>query len=194
MNYKRGGVIIAVAILVIIIFLFYKKRDVPQYKVYESPNGNWKSLTVRKYINDINYTATEVPLQYYLLKNNTNAPEKVALLAKELERERIVEVEFQHTNGVDLLLDTYTNRSYEASVKYMAFGIEKDFSVVTSSNDTIACSGVNFERNFKLAPFKRILLYFNGIAPEDKIKLLYEDRLFGNGIMKFNFGTAPLKL
>ena len=195
MNYKKGSIIITIAVVIlVVIVLFFKKPDVPQYKVYESPNGNWKSLTVRKYVNDINYTATEVPIQYYLLKNNPSTPEKVALLAKELERERIIEVEFQHTNAEDLLLDTYTNRSYEASVKYMAFGIEKDFSVVTSSNDTIACSGVNFERNFKLAPFKRILLYFNDVGPEEKIKLLYQDRLFGNGIMKFNFGTTPVKL
>jgi hypothetical protein len=76
----------------------------------------------------------------------------------------------------------------------MAFTIEKDFTVVTSSNDTIPCSGVNFERNFKIAPFKRVLLYFNNINPNENLKLIYQDHLFGNGIIKFGLTDVPLKI
>ena len=76
----------------------------------------------------------------------------------------------------------------------MSFSIEKDFKVVTESNDTIKCNGVLFERNFKVAPFKRLLLYFNNIDPNETIKLIYNDELFGNGIMEFEFIEKPLKL
>ena len=76
----------------------------------------------------------------------------------------------------------------------MAFNIKKDFTVFTSSNDTMSCAGVHFERNFKVAPFKRVLLYFNDIDPEDNINLIYKDELFGKGVLKFNLSEKPLKL
>ncbi len=171
-----------------------KSNKLPEYKLFNLQQQGWKSKRVTQFINDINYTATEVPIQYYLLKNNPNDYAKVDSLYQINAKERVIEVEFQHVKEADLLLEDYTNKTYEDAVKYMAFTIEKDFTVVTSSNDTIQCSGVNFERNFKLAPFKRVLLYFNNINPNDHIKLIYQDYLFGNGIIKFNLKDIPLKV
>lgn len=164
------------------------------YKFYNLQKQGWKSKRINQFFNDINYTVTEVPLQYYILKNNTNAPQVVDSIYELNKRERIVEIEFQHSNKKDLLLKDFTNKSYEDAVKYMSFSIEKDFTVVTSSNDTIKCSGVHFERNFKVAPFKCVLLYFNNINPDDNIKLIYQDRLFGNGKLTFNFNETPIAL
>ncbi|AXT18309.1 hypothetical protein D7030_08385 [Flavobacteriaceae bacterium AU392] len=165
-----------------------------EYKFFSLEQQGWKSKRVNQYINDINYTATLVPLQYYLLKSTKGDYHKTDSLYSLSNKERIVEIEFQHIKESDLLLSEFTKKSYENAVKYMAFSIEKDFSVVTSSNDTIQCSGVSFERNFKLAPFKRLLLYFNNVDPNETIKLIYQDQLFGNGIIKFNFNEIPLKL
>lgn len=165
-----------------------------EYKFFNLKQQGWKSKRVTQFVNDINYTATEVPIQYYLLKNNQENYTKVDSLYLANAKERVIEVEFQHTNEVDLLLHEYTDKTYEDAVKYMAFTIEKDFKVITATNDTISCSGVNFERNFKVAPFKRFLLYFSSINPSDNIKLIYQDHLFGNGLIKFNFKQMPLKL
>ncbi|MEP1490169.1 MAG: hypothetical protein ABJK28_17250 [Algibacter sp.] len=173
---------------------FSKSNKFSEYKFFNLEQQGWKSKRMTQFVNDINYTATEVPIQYYLLKNNQNNHAKVDSLYIKNAKERIVEIEFQHANQADLLLKDYTSKSYEDAVKYMAFTIEKDFTVVTSSNDTIRCSGVNFERNFKVAPFKRLLLYFDNINPNDNIKLIYQDQLFGNGILKFNFNETVLKL
>ncbi|WP_203258188.1 hypothetical protein [Hyunsoonleella ulvae] len=170
------------------------KKTRLSYKSFSLNQREWKSQSITQFIGDINYTATEVPIQYYLLKNNPGNHQKIDSLYKLSNRERVVEIEFQHADNTDLLKQEYTNRSYEDAVKYMAFTIEKDFTAVTSSNDTIQCSGVNFERNFKIAPFKRVLLYFNNIDPNDHIKLLYQDHLFQNGIIKFDFNDKPLKL
>ncbi len=171
-----------------------KTSNISEYKFFNLQQQGWKSKRVTHFVNDINYTATEVPIQYYLLKDNENDYAKVDTLYQSNIKERIIEIEFQHANEIDLLLKDYTNKSYDDAVKYMAFTIGEDFTVVTSSNDTIPCSGINFERNFKIAPFKRVLLYFNDIDPNDHIKLIYQDHLFGNGIVKFNFKETPLKL
>ena len=187
-------------ILLVVLALFTacnkstKSNKISEYKLFNLRQQGWKSRRVTQFVNDINYTATEVPLQYFLLKSNPNNYAKVDSLYQINAKERIIEVEFQHADEADLLLEKYTNKTYEDAVKYMAFTIEKDFTVVTSSNDTIKCSGVNFERNFKLAPFKRVLLYFDNINPSDHIKLIYQDYLFGNGIMKFNFKDNLLKV
>lgn len=162
-------------------------------KIYEFQKQGWKSSNASHYVNDITYSATEVPLQYYLLKNTKNNA-SVDSLYETMKSERVLEVEFQHNDKADLLLQEYTNKDYEESVKYLSENIKTDFRLITSQNDTIDCSGVHFERNFKLAPFKRVLLYFNGVPPEDTIKLIYNDHLFGNGIFKFNFNNSPIKL
>lgn len=171
-----------------------KINDQSSFKEYFSGNKGWKSKRITKYLNSINYTATEVPLKYYLLKSLDGNLEKVDSIYKIHQKERIIEVEFQHIDRTDLLEKEYTNRKYEDAVKYMSFFIENDFKIITSSNDTIKCAGVNFERNFKIAPFKRILLHFNNIKPTDNIELVYNDNLFGNGIVKFDFNKTPIKL
>jgi len=185
--------------LVIILFLVScgdePKKDVANsvFKSYAWEQQGWKSMKSHHYIGEINYTATEVPLQYYLLKSFEGDYAKVDSVYEANAKERIIEVEFQHAEQTDLLEAKYTSKSYQDAVKYMAFKIEKDFKIVTSSNDTIVCSGVNFERNFKVAPFKRVLLHFNDINPDDNIQLVYQDELFGNGIIKFTFEGTPLK-
>jgi len=176
-----------------------KKEIKDTEQVYDAyhrlSNIGWKSKKINHYINTINYTATEVPIAYYILKDQgSNDLKKVDSIYNVHKRERVLEIEFHHDEEKDLLLGEFTNRSYEEAVKYMAFAIQKDFTIVTSSNDTISCAGVQFERNFKVAPFKRALLYFGNINPDDQIQLIYTDELFGNGIIKFKFKETPIKL
>jgi hypothetical protein len=165
------------------------------YKFFNLAADGWKSKRINQYINNINYTATEVPLQYYILKDNQDfEPKKVDSIFKLHKNERIVEIEFSHDEEKDLLQKEFTKLPYDKAVEYMAFKMSNDFQVITSSNDTIPCSGVLFERNFKVAPFKRALIYFGNIPENDNIQLLYNDQLFGNGMVKFNFKSTPLQL
>jgi hypothetical protein len=169
------------------------RKQTIEDRIYNFQQSGWKSRKINQYANDINYMATEVPLEYYLLKSNQNY-NKVDSLLQIMSDERILEFEFQHADQEDLLLEAYTNKSYDEAVKYMSFVIQKDFKLVTSMNDTITCSGAHFERNYKVAPFKRILLYFDGIPTDENIQLVYEDHLFGNGVFAYKFKESPLKL
>lgn len=148
----------------------------------------WKSREYTQKVDDIGFKATEVPIQYYLLKDKGN--ENLILvdsLYEENKRERIIEFTFQQDEEKDLLVKDFTGMDYDDAVKYMSFGLDKDFFVVTSTRDTIRCSGVSFERNFKIAPYQKVLLFFSGIDPNDKIQLVYQDFLFRKGILKFKF-------
>jgi hypothetical protein len=148
----------------------------------------WKSRSYTQVVDDIGFTATEVPIQYYLLKDQgVENLEHVDSLYEENKTERVIEFVFQEDEEKDLLNKDFTGMDYTSAVKYMSFGLDKDFYVVTSKKDTIPCSGVNFERNYKIAPFQKVMLFFSGIDPNDKIQLIYNDFLFRKGILKFKF-------
>lgn len=192
--------ILPLLFLIILCFFFScKKGAFPMvddgYKLFNLEQAGWKSRSVYHNFSGIDYKATLVPLQYYILKNNENKEAStIDSIFSVYKDERIIEIEFQHENEDDLLKDTYTNLDYESAVKYMSFKIENDFIIVTESSDTITCSGVTFERNFKLAPFKRLLLHFGNVPEEENIQLVYNDKLFGNGLMKFKFNEIPIEL
>lgn len=187
----------SVFFLISFIFLFFsckKETQKPQqdYEIrsryFNLEKIGWKSRSYTQMVDDIGFTATEVPIQYYLLKDLGNQNLKqVDSLYEENERERIIEFVFQQDEEKDLLGKDFTGMDYTDAVKYMSFGLDKDFYVVTSKKDTIPCSGVNFERNYKTAPFQKVLLFFSGIDPNDKIQLIYNDYLFRKGTLKFKF-------
>jgi len=197
MNVPKNIIFILIGILLLSACQKEKKRPQSQieYKLFNLEQAGWKSKSISHFFTGIEYKATLVPLQYYILKNEGNTDlKKVDSIYNTVKNERVLEIEFQHEKEDDLLKSEYTRRNYEESVKYMSFHIEKDFKAVTQSGDTVNCSGVTFERNFKVAPFKRILLHFGNIPEEENIQLLYDDQLFGNGLMKFKFTETPIKL
>ncbi|PAM93696.1 hypothetical protein B4N84_15580 [Flavobacterium sp. IR1] len=157
----------------------------------------WKSHEYTQKVEDIGFIATEVPIQYYLLKDLGNENLKtVDSIYETNKRERVIEFVFQHEEEKDLLSPDFTGIEYTDAIKYISFSIDKDFYAVTSKNDTILCSGVTYERTYKIAPYQKVLLFFSGIDPNEKIQLIYNDFLFKKGILKFNFKDTytPLAL
>lgn len=166
-----------------------------RFRYYNLEKQGWKSKTHSQKVDAINFTATEVPIQYYLLKEKGNTDLlSIDSIYEKNKRDRIIEFVFENDNQDDLLKDKYTNLDYQKAVEYMSFGIQNDFLVVTPKNDTIRCAGVLFERNFKVAPNNKVLLFFSNINPNDKIQLVYKDNLFKKGTLKFRFKEPILKL
>jgi len=166
-----------------------------RYRYFSLEKSGWKSREHNQKIDDINFTAAEVPISYYILKNEGNEDLfKIDSIEKANQNERVLEFNFVQEDEKDLLGEKFTGLNYDESVKYMSFGIADDFFVVTSKKDTIKCSGVTMERNFKIAPYQKVLLFFTGIAPEDEIQLIYNDRLFKKGIMKFKFQEKTTRI
>lgn len=175
-----------------VVFVSCKKESKDDSEIreryFQLEKIGWKSKVHNQFVEDINFTATEVPIQYYLLKDKGNEDLfLVDSLYEENKTERIIEFTFHHDEEKDLLQKDFTGMSYEDGIKYMSFGLDRDFYVVTSKNDTIKCSGVTYERNYKIAPFQKVLLFFSGIKPNDKIQLVYHDYLFRKGTIKFKF-------
>lgn len=157
-------------------------------RYFRLENIGWKSAVHTQKVDDINFTAIEIPVQYYLLKDQGNQNLfTIDSIYEQNKTERIIEFSFRQDEEKDLLQDEFTKMTYEQAVKYMSFGLDKDFYAVTSHHDTIRCNGVSYERNFKVAPFQKVLLFFSGIDPKEKIHLVYKDYLFRKGTLKFRF-------
>lgn len=166
-----------------------------RYQLFQLENFGWKSKLNSQKIDDISFTSTEVPIQYYLLKDEgTEDLFKIDSIYQANKTERIIEFTFEQKDEKDLLNEDFTSISYENGIKYLSFEIDKDFYVVTSKKDTIKCSGVNYERNFKVAPYQKIMLFFSGIDPKEEIQLVYNDKLFKKGIIKFQFKETYKKV
>ncbi|WP_435578735.1 hypothetical protein [Gilvibacter sp.] len=159
-------------------------------RLFEHNSRGWKSNQLLNYANNIQYRATEVPIEYYLLKNlGTKNIERFDSIYKANNNERIIEFEFEHIRGNDLLEEAFTGRGYDEGVEYLMETIKQDYTLVTQSGHTIACDGVLFERHFQVSPFKRLLLYFSGVDEGESVKLIYNDQLFNNIQFEFDFGN-----
>lgn len=165
------------------------------FRYYNLEKQGWKSKMHAQEIEGITFTATEVPISYYLLKEmGKEKIDKVDSLYEVNKRERIIEFTFQEEKDQDVLKEEFTGRDYKKSVEYLSFTIQKDFYAVTAKRDTLDCQGVLFERNFKISPQTRILLFFSGVDPNEKIQLVYQDNLFRKGTIKFNFQELIINL
>lgn len=185
-------------LLVILIALLSCKEDsnliVRSTEKLEVGNYSWNSYKVSQMRGGLTYSAINLPIEYYLRKNiGVTNIDNIDSLANVMSSERVIIAEFNHLDRDDVLKSEYTNRTYEEAVKYIASAISKDYHFITSKQDTIPCIGVLFERNFNVAPFKRVLLYFNDIPPGDMGELLYDDQLFGNGSFSFKLNQRPIK-
>lgn len=156
-------------------------------KIFRFEGNEYETSKKTIKIGNLFYTAVILPNKYYIQKNlNITQKDSLNHYMKEFESEIIIQFDFQHYEKKDLLLPEYTDVSYKRSIEYLSSLIQEDFYAVINLADTIRPSGILFERNFNLAPRKRILLYFKTEEKRDKLKLIYNDRIFKKGIIKFN--------
>lgn len=184
---------ISILFSIIILGCDYKQEDAESINLTVG-NYNWESYRVSEIKGGLDYSAMQLPNEYYLLKNvGVKNRTELDSLQESMKKERVIVAEFRDLAEDDILKEKFTKRNYEESVKYIAFAIQQDYTLLTESNDSIPCVGVHFERNFKVAPFKRVLLYFDNVPENENIELIYKDNLFGNGTLKFNLNQERLK-
>lgn len=174
-----------------------KTRDDSEirYKYFRLEEAGWKSLKSTQTVDDISFTATEVPLPFYIVRETGNQDMFEADSIYQINKnERLIEFTFEQDKEEDLLQSKFTNMDYEEAITYLAFTVENDFFAVTKSNDTIACSGAIYERAFKVAPHQKVLLFFSGIDPDEEVQLVYNDKLYRKGILKFTFTKNITKI
>ena len=80
---------------------------------------------------------------------------------------------------------------YNERVKYFAFDMQKDVMMIHGS-DTISCAMFHFEREYDAAPEAIFLLAFPKHNKIGKRTILFHDKVFGNGIIKFDYSGKEI--
>ncbi|MBL7897334.1 MAG: hypothetical protein JNJ99_02280 [Crocinitomicaceae bacterium] len=136
---------------------------------------------------DIRMTAKKIPTELYL-RNQGITGEDLGLALDDLNDVQLFYFEFEETKKQDLV-EKYFTEDLDGRISYMSFGIFEDFKLVSASGDTIPADYSIYERNYHIAPFERLIVSFSSVIPEDEMKLIYKDQVFGRGIKEFSFAS-----
>lgn len=166
--------------------------------VYDRSNGYIKSES----FNAIDYSILYSQPQFEALKRLNKSEEITAMKIEksmlEFDDHLIFYASFKaHGNKDPLKIDLVDNAIYDKRLMYLLGQIQNDFKII-NEDDTINCSLHHFERGYGLNNAVNLTLLFPKPKEIDDITLIYDDNLFGAGIIKYRFKkelfTEELKL
>ncbi len=153
-----------------------------------APEQQFTVPIITKTKEDIHFRAKRIPTALYL-QNQGLEEEELTNALEETKTEQLFYFEFEETLKQDLV-KKYLEENLDRNIAYLSFEVYNDFQLITSKGDTIEATYSLYERNFHVAPFERVLVSFTGVNQDEKVKLLYSDKLFKKGEMDFIF--API--
>jgi hypothetical protein len=166
--------------------VFNKPQELIEF-VNDTKNGFVKTKT----INEITYSVFLKPDQYVKAKNQHYISIKDSVADDKTGSEFQlfdVRIEVGNFQKEFIKYDLESIPQYEERVKYCSFEMQNDI-VLIDGKDTLPCVIFHFERTFDIVPFGHFLLGFKNNPSKDiKIKtIIFNDRLFNNGFLKFSF-------
>ena len=163
--------------------------------VVNMDNGLLKS----KVIGEVTYSVKYKPVDYIIsqeLKGSSIDMNSYKQKYSELSGMQYFDlrVEIDKQNGELLKYGLNTVDEYERRVKYLAFDINTDIQLI-DGEDTLQCVMNHFERVYDIVPYATILLGFkdNGKSQLKEKTIVFHDKLFGKGIIKFTFLPSDLQ-
>jgi hypothetical protein len=168
-----------------------------QYVRWIQKEGN--GLLKEKKIDDITFSAQYKPYPYIACmeeRKNKIADAVVKKKISELDGMQYFDLKIALTTAEGELLKYKLGSSseYDQRVKYFAFAMQNDIKMV-EGGDTMPCSLFHFERTYDVAPYSKFLL---GFMPDkekslEEKTLLFYDRTFGKGMIKFTFKNKQIE-
>ena len=167
--------------------------------------ANWvadktNDLVKNKTISDVNYQIAFLPKDYLVyteLKNEDFTPEKFDAARKNYTGMTYfkfrIEVKNAGVGGELLKYKISSPAQYNARINYMSFKMQNDIFIV-QGNDTLYPGMYHFERIYEIAPFATVMLAFDDkkFKPENEFTVVYNDRLFNKGFIKYNYSPKQL--
>jgi hypothetical protein len=166
------------------------------YMRYVEDAGN--GLRIEKKMGQVKFTAQYKPYEYILLKETKarpNTEEELQTNLKELSGYEYITFNIGAVSGKSSPIEKKDNNSeYFQRLSYCTSELQNDFLLI-DGDDTLPCKMYQFERNYGMGPSNNILLGFQQKKPKeihDKT-LLFFDRLFQSGLLKFNIRASDIK-
>lgn len=160
-------------------------------------NGLKKEKTIGEY----KYKVFYKPADYIALREavNTNKIDDVAAIQKRADEVgEIYQLNFDITSSDGkrsaLKHNIKSDAEYGARINYFVSHAQEDFKLVLDT-DTLPCTSYHFERTFGVTPNNTILLGFKKPKKDtnNEIQLIFKNRLFNSGDIKFLFSEKTLK-
>lgn len=164
--------------------------------VVNMDNGLLKSKT----IDEVTYSVKYKPIDY-VIATEMESSKLTAEVYKQKYQELSgmqyfdLRIEIDKANGELLKYGLHSAREYEARINYLAFEIKNNIELI-DGNDTLPCVMHHFERVYDIVPYATVLLGFKQVSTDlmHEKTIVYHDKLFGKGIIKFTFLPADLQL
>jgi hypothetical protein len=93
-------------------------------------------------------------------------------------------------------LDVENNQAYYDRITYYSFAAKNEAYIV-EDKDTLKCDFINFERTFEAKPSIMLSIGFTRKSKTNnynKLKFVFEDKIFNKGKLIFNFDPQPILL
>lgn len=157
-------------------------------------------LTKEKKIDELVFSARYKPHEYIICQEERKNEIPDSVMKKkvaEIEDMEYYDLKIELEDGSGELLKHNLSggvAQYDERVKYFAFGMQKDVHMVVDGKDTVECGLFHFERGYNVVPYAKFML---GFPKQDKKvnkrMLVFHDKVFQKGIIKFHFTAEELK-
>lgn len=162
----------------------------------QNPGNGFKK---EKSIDDITFSVLFKPYEYIICqeeKTQTIYDSIIIRKTGELNEMQYFDLKIELNDGQgELLKHQLTSvEEYNKRVNYFAFEMQKDIQLL-DGRDTVSCLLFHFERAYDVSPLSTFLLGFpltKNIESKEKTLIFY-DRTFNKGVLKFTFKKDELK-
>lgn len=174
------------------------KTELPLEEFVKWVGDKQNDLSKSKEISEMKYHLTYVPkecMAFLELKDEAYTPEEFnsALNSYKTMSYFNFRIELKDGKGELLKYNLTSPQQYTERINYVSFGMQKDIFLV-QEKDTLLPGLYHFERTFDVAPFTTVMLAFDNekFDPEKEFTIVYNDRLFNKGYIKYNYQPKQL--
>jgi hypothetical protein len=165
-----------------------KGIDYKKYLTWYESEAN--PLHKKQIIGDIEYTCTYLVTDYFLARDIASG---VSPDPKSEDLSEYYKINIKIKNNQEPL--TYqienSNESYER-INYLVSDIKDDILLVTST-DSLSCQLHHYERVYHVGNTLSVMFIFDKTDNPESRTILFNDRLFGNNILRFTFDKDEIK-
>lgn len=173
-------------------------KNLPLEQFVKWATDKENKLVRDKKISEINYQLAYLPMEsmaYIELKNQDITKEKFEETKKHYEDMSYFKFRIELIGGSGELLkyNLGSAQQYNDRISYMSFQMQKDVFLV-QGQDTLSPGLFEFERIFEIAPYATVMFAFDKkkFKPENGFTIVYNDRLFKKGYIKYNYRPKQL--
>ena len=181
-------------ILLVLTFNSCKRTTLSMEEYFKYLNSNEK-FSVTKEFNGILYKLKLQPPELMTLRNSKDQIKNTNDFHTELEYYKdklnfVFLIEDASKNVGKVKSAVFNKQLYATILEYANTDLKKDLRLI-QNGDTLYCAAIHLESANSLQPVIRLSLGFTNLDPNNKnYTLVFNDNIFNNGPLKFNYSST----